>query len=133
MSSHFDKLLSGIYQAEQEIIQNKPKPKLRKQTSVSDSQLQLALTVMLVDLASIDQNFDVSEYNTISQGLHRVFGTTKQEVQSLVNQANLVLANLRGTSRFAELLKKEMDIGQRKAIMEIIDEVIGADGKEGRL
>lgn len=98
--------------------------------SVPKKDMELALTVLLVDLAGCDQNFDMQEYNIIQTGLRRVFGTTKSEVTALINQANLTLKNLRGSGRFASLLKDSLDQAQREVIMEVIEDVISADGVE---
>ena len=108
---------------------NRPSAK-SKVKGRNNRELELALAVLLVDLASVDQNFDMREYNTIAAGLARIFGTNLHEVQSLVNQANLVLKNLRGTSRFAELLRDNLSVEERQDVMKIIDEVISADGIE---
>jgi uncharacterized tellurite resistance protein B-like protein len=102
----------------------KGKNKLQKR------ELEFALTVLLVDLASCDQNFDMREYTLIQNGLKRVFGTTKDEVSALVNEANNTLKNLRGSSRFAVQLKDQLGLDQRIAIMEVVNDVIGADGVE---
>ena len=86
--------------------------------------------MLLVDLASCDQDFDPGEYQVITGGLRRIFGTSKAEVTGLVNQANLSLGNLRGVSKFGELLRDNLGFDERKAIMEVIEEVIAADGEE---
>lgn len=93
-------------------------------------ELEFALTVLLVDLASCDQNFEMREYTIIQNGLKRVFGTTKDQVSALINEANTTLKNMRGSSRFASQLKDSLSMDQRLAIMEIVDEVIKADGVE---
>jgi uncharacterized tellurite resistance protein B-like protein len=108
----------------------KDKQKFQEKIGVSVQELELALTVLLVDLASCDQNFDQDEYQIISQGLMRVFGTSKEGISKLVNQANLVIANLRGTTKFAELLRDNLDNEKKASVMEIIDEIIAADGVE---
>lgn len=90
--------------------------------------LELALVVLLVDLAGSDQNFDQSEYQVIVDGMHSIFGTNALQVKALVNQANLVLKDLRGTSRYGSLLKENLNPTQHAAIMEIVDAVIAADG-----
>jgi len=93
-------------------------------------QLELAVSVLLVDLASCDQSFDPEEYQVISMGLMRLFGTSKTEVTNLVNQAKVQLANMRGVSRFAATLTESLSKDERREIMEVIDEVIMADGEE---
>ncbi len=91
--------------------------------------LELALTVLLVDLACCDQNFDQQEYQIIISGLQRIFGTGKHEIQALVNQANIALANLRGVGRFAGLLNESLSDEQKQQVMDIIDEIIHIDGE----
>lgn len=94
------------------------------------AELELALTVLLVDLAWSDQDFDHREYQVIVEGLHKMFGTNSIQVKSLVNQAILILKDLRGTNHYGSLLRNKLKEKQRLAIMEIVDEVIAADGKE---
>ena len=91
--------------------------------------IELAVAILLVDLASIDQNFDMEEFSVIRDGLNRIFGTTGDEVSKLVNQATLVLRNLRGTSKFAEVLRDSLSNEDKKEIINLIDQVIAADSK----
>ena len=96
----------------------------------SRTELELAVVVLLVDLASCDQNFDPQEYEVIVNGLRRLFGTQRHEVRALVNQANLLLSSLRGPAKFAELLAKALSVEQKNQVMEVIDECIMADSIE---
>ncbi len=96
----------------------------------SKRSLELAMAVLLVDLAGCDENFEQREYQVIVSGLQRMFGTSRSEVSALVNQATLELANLRGPSRFAELLKENLNLQERQRIMQIVEEIIMADAKE---
>jgi uncharacterized tellurite resistance protein B-like protein len=100
----------------------------RKNQKINTRELELALTVLLVDLAACDENFQPEEYQVIANGLRRLFGTTKEQVQALVNQATQVLRNLRGTSHFGTLLKDNLSEEQRYAIMETVEDIINADG-----
>lgn len=99
----------------------------RSKGKVPQKELELALTIILVDLASIDSNFEPREYQTISLGLRRLFGNSR-DIKALVNRAQLALANLRGTQEFAELLRDNLSEEQRLSVIDIIEEVIGADG-----
>lgn len=104
--------------------------KQRKHTpTATTNQLELALTVLLVDLASSDQTFDQQEYTVIVYGLMRLFGTQKHDVSTLVNQAQNQLRNMRGIERFGSLLKDNLSIDQREAIMEIVEDLIHSDGE----
>lgn len=111
-------------------LSGQPGGSQRGNKSKTRSELELALTVLLVELASADQSFEQSEYQLIASGLKSLFGTPKSEIQALVNQANTILANLRGTSRFAELLRDNLNEIQRQAVLDIVNDMIAADGRE---
>lgn len=120
--------LEKIFDKNEQLLNKRKQFKADKEVSVID--LEVALTVLLVDLASCDQEFDQQEYQVISKGLRRMFGTSKEDVTKLVNQATLVLTNLRGTNRFVELLKDNLDPEEKEMAIQIIDEIIMADGVE---
>jgi len=92
--------------------------------------IELAVTVLLVDLAASDQEFDPREYQVIVHGLMEMFGTQKHEVSALINQAQTILRNLRGVSQFGKLLTDNLSLDERMSIMRIIEQVIQADGVE---
>lgn len=92
-------------------------------------ELELSLTILLVELASADQNFDTDEYNRIVSGLKRIFGTDRTNVSTLITQANHALGNLRGSTQYAELLRENLSPEQRQTVLEVVEEVIHADGK----
>lgn len=118
-----DKVFANV-----ETAQKIPSFTTQKNKPVKKQQLELALTVLLVDLAACDDKFQPEEYQLIANGLRRMFGTTKHQVQALVNQATQVLRNLRGTSSFAQQLKDNLSEDERIAIMDIVEEMIHADG-----
>lgn len=127
--SPFSSTIENIFLQNQKV--NQPKlNKISDEKKVSKRDLELALTVILVDLASADQNFDMQEYNTICSALNRLFGTNPIETKNLINQATLVIKNLRGTSKYAALLKEYLSVEERQKIMSVVDEVICADGVE---
>lgn len=106
------------------------KLKLKKKNKAPKFQLELALSVILVDLASCDQDFHSQEFQAVSRGLRRVFGTQKTEVLELVHRAQAVIANLRGTANFAKLLSDNTSPEEKQAISGVIEELIAADGVE---
>lgn len=103
-------------------------PSFLKNKKINKRELELSLTVLLVELASCDEKFHPEEYHIIANGLKRLFGTTREQVQALVNQATQVLRNLRGTGQFAAQLKENLTEESRMAIMEVIEDIIHADG-----
>jgi len=98
--------------------------------NINKRELEVAATVVLVDLASSDSGFEQREYHVIGEALRSLFGTSKDQIQGLVNQANLALKNLRGTNYYAKLLKENLEPAAKKALMEYVEDLIGADGIE---
>lgn len=105
------------------------KSKKKNRKAPPKQQLELALTVLLVDVAACDDGIDPREQEVITKGLMRMFGTGQSQVNRLITQAKNTLKNLRGISRFAELLKSELSLEERENILEIIEDVINADGE----
>jgi uncharacterized tellurite resistance protein B-like protein len=103
---------------------------LKGKKKVARTELELALTILLVELASCDQSFDQKEYRLIAAGLRRVFGTCLGDVTALVNRAQVVTQNLRGSKQFSELLRDNISEEHKEQIIEVIDQVIMADGVE---
>lgn len=129
MTASLNAVLDDLFLNNQKLVQHGMQRKKQSQGS-NKRDLELAVSVLLVDLAGADQNFDPEEYNMIQSGLTRLFGTSAIQVKALINQATLVIKNLRGTSQFAKLLKESLSIEERQKVMSIIDEVICADGVE---
>ena len=119
----------GSVFAKQEAMQKKKK-QLSKEKGLNARELEVALTVILVDLAGADGNFDQSEYSVIGNGLARVFGTAKDEVTALVNQAQIILQGMRGTGSQAAVLKEHLNHEEKIAVMDVIDDLIASDGVE---
>ena len=92
--------------------------------------LEFALTVLLVELASSDENFDQDEYHTITMSLQRVFDTDRAKAKEYINRASVSLSQVRGTTSYARLLSENLSIDERKMIADIIDELISADGQQ---
>jgi len=99
-----------------------------KRSRVSKADLEFALTILLVELASSDEGFAQAEYNCIMVGMKRVFGTDRFAVQQHINRAVVTLQNLRGTSDYAKLLKENLDRPRLEAVLQAVDDVINADG-----
>lgn len=104
---------------------SKSKTTTRKQKR---DDIEFAVAVMLVDLASCDQHFDQVEYDTITAGLSRVFGLNQIEVTGLIQRANIAIQGLRGTDNFAKLIRESLPQEKREDVMKLIDELIAADG-----
>ena len=129
-SSSLKDTVSQLLAQQKDNLKTAKQDRKRFKGDVSQRELELAVTVLLVDLAASDQDFDPTEYQVIVHGLMRLFGTKKHEVSALVNQAQTALRNMRGIGRFGATIKDNLSVEERLKIMEVIEDVIGADGIE---
>lgn len=118
----------GIFEQNRKILHDSSAP--RHFDKVAHRELELAVVVILVDLATADAHFDSREFMTICVGMQRLFGLPKPEVMKLIGQANQVLASFRGIDQFAQLIRREIPLEKRQQILDVINEVIAADGRE---
>ncbi len=126
---YFANAISGIFANHNRNVQRSA-PWLKSNTGVKPRDIELAVSVLLVELGSCDQSFEQREYSTIVAGMQRIFGTKIEDIKKLVHEAKLAIANMRGTDKFVELLRDNLQPEQRKLILDLIDEVIRADGVE---
>ena len=100
----------------------------QKANSATQQQLELALAVLLVELASSDEGFAQKEYQVIILALHRVFGVPRDRAQRHINEAVTVLKNLRSTSEYAIKLSEHLSRDELTLVARCIDDVMDADG-----
>jgi uncharacterized tellurite resistance protein B-like protein len=100
----------------------------RKRMAVTPHQLELALAVLLVELASSDEGFEQKEYQIIIRALNQIFGTSRDRAQRHINEAVTILKNLRGTSEYAIRLREHLPKEELLGIARCIDDVMDADG-----
>jgi uncharacterized tellurite resistance protein B-like protein len=126
---YFSTAISGIFANHNRNTQ-RTTPWLKANSTVKARDIELATAVLLVELASCDENFEPREFQTIVGGIQRIFGTKADEIRKLIHEAKLAIANMRGTDKFAELLRDNLQAEQKKLIFDVIDEVIRSDGIE---
>ncbi len=100
----------------------------RKKDSPPQQQLELALAVLLVELASSDEGFAQKEYQVIIRALHQVFGVARDRAKRHINEAVTILKNLRSTSEYALRLREHLTANELTLVARCIDDVMDADG-----
>lgn len=125
----FSNAISGIFANHNRNTQRST-PWLKANSTVKARDIELATAVLLVELASCDENFEQREFQTIVSGIQRIFGTKADEIKKLIHEAKLAISNMRGTDKFAELIRDNLQAEQKKLILDVIDEVIRSDGVE---
>jgi uncharacterized tellurite resistance protein B-like protein len=95
---------------------------------VIDKDAEFAVALILVELASSDQNFDQEEYHIIYMALQTLFGCDRAKSRNLINRALLTLKQLRGTVPYVELLRDVLSDFQKENFIDILKEMMTADG-----
>jgi uncharacterized tellurite resistance protein B-like protein len=94
-----------------------------------DDPLHLAAAALLVEAASLDDNFTDGERRTIAAVLESRFGLTPNEVGVLIDRASSAVAESAQLYSFTRPLKDRLQPEERVRIIEMLWEVACADGK----
>lgn len=101
----------------------KPKGTLRNKDEVA-----LAAAMVLLEVASSDHVVDKFERVVILNGLKSLFRVSDETASGLMSRAKAQLSSMRGASTAAELLRDSLDMPSRRAIAQVIDNLIRCNG-----
>lgn len=88
----------------------------------------MAAAVLLIEAARLDGTFDASERETIRRALARHFALSEGETDELIALAEAMQADSVELSRFTRAIKEGYEPSQRVEILEMLWEVVLADG-----
>lgn len=94
----------------------------------SFDELQVAAAALLVEGAQMDTEFDSDERTRIIDLVRARFGLSKTEAHSLVELANDRVANSSQLYGFTRIVKDHFDHDERVELIEMLWEVVYADG-----
>ena len=118
------------------------KPLISKKVSSSNGELisalsddgemstELAIAILLVDIAMIDQEFDSREYSFIVNKFQSIFEISQEDVKKLITQAKNYLGQMRGLSGVTEQLKESLTEEELAKLGQTISGLIKADDNE---
>lgn len=92
-------------------------------------EIQLAATVLLLDLAYADGEFALPERSHIESALGRHFNLDVPSVHSLLQMADEGRRQAVDHFQFTRMICEHLDVGQRVVLAEVMYGVILADGK----
>ena len=101
----------------------KPKGPLRDKDEIA-----LAAAVVLIEIASSDHVIDKFERTVIINGLKSLFRVSDENANGLMNRAKAQLSSMRGSSSAAEILRDSLDMASKRAIAQVIDNLIRCNG-----
>ena len=88
----------------------------------------LAAAVLMVEAARLDGDFDLSERQSIRALVTGHFGLDEEEADALINEAEFVHDDTNHLVRFTRTIKDSYPPEERIAIIEMLWEVVYADG-----
>ena len=94
-----------------------------------DDPLHLAAAALLVEAASLDDDFADSERRTIAAVLESRFGLAPDEVEALIGRASSAVAESAQLYGFTRTLKDRLRPEERVCVIEMLWEVACADGE----
>ena len=101
----------------------KPKGPLRDKDEIA-----LAAAVVLIEIASSDNVIDKHERTVILSALKSLFRVSDETANGLINRAKAQLASMRGSSSAGEILRDSLDMPSKRAIAQVIDNLIRCNG-----
>jgi len=105
-----------------------PDPASRPSESRSFDALQLAAAALLVEAATMDAEFDAEERSRISQLVQDRFALSTAEAADLIVEAELAAAESVAFQGFTNAVKNGFDHAERVQLIEMLWEVVYADG-----
>ena len=88
----------------------------------------LAAAVLMVEAARLDGDFDTSERQSIRSLVTKHFGLDEEETDTLIDEAESVHDDANHLVRFTRTIKDSYPPEERIAIIEMLWEVVYADG-----
>lgn len=92
-------------------------------------ELQLAAAALLVEAARMDQSFDGAERQIIATLLRERFSLDEDEVEALIETADVEVENAVELYSYARLVKDRFSHEERIELVEMLWEVVYADGR----
>lgn len=93
---------------------------------LDEHQIDLAWAVLLVDMASIDNDFSPRESYFIKQQLKEHLGVSYDQAVELVKEATK-LVEKGNVAEFGEYLREHVSEGKRKELLSVLDSLIAED------
>ena len=90
---------------------------------------KLAAAALLVEAACMDGHFDGDERDAVCTALGAHFGLSESEADTLIEEAEAAHHEATDLHRFTRTINDRYDHGDRLAVMEMLWEVVYADGR----
>jgi len=88
----------------------------------------IAAAVVLLEIAAADQAFNKFSRSMVFTCVKDLFNLSEQSANAVVNEAKNHLRNMRGSSSEAFLLRDVLDPTTKRALADVMDNIIRSDG-----
>jgi len=102
---------------------------IRAHEPLSVSEIQIATAALLLELAGIDSEFSERERNAIVELLKARFHLSDRDVSQILTASQHQLDQKIDLYYFTNLINENFDISQKISVMELMWQVIYADGQ----
>ncbi len=103
---------------------------LKEEQYLADlKEYQLALTVVLVDMAMVDNDFDYKEHSFILNQITQRFALSKDDVYALINEAESIITQNYDVDSYGKTLRKFINAEEQEAVMMLLDKLIMIDNE----
>ena len=102
--------------------------KVDKDVDLSSQQVRLASAALLIEVATIDQYFDDTEFKKLQVLLTRTFSLTEEEVNELVKLAEKEASESTSLYQFTQLINRHCDDQQKYQLTCNLWQMAYADG-----
>ena len=94
----------------------------------SKEDVSFATAMMLMEIALCDHAIDRFEKTVIHSGLKSLFKLSDEAANNLMSRAKANLTSMRGSSEHAEILRDSLDGGAKRALAQVMDNLIRCNG-----
>ena len=101
----------------------------QKSDQKTDHDIQVAACALLVEIASIDENFSPAEMETLLSILKEKYGLSKEYADALIVEAKKELSESLDLWQFAKLINENYSNKEKNEIIETLWRVVYVDGK----
>lgn len=95
----------------------------------SEQDIQLAKAALLIEVASIDQEFDHSEQQKLRKILERMDGLHHDDLEELINRGQQASSNATSLYQFTQIINGCLEYAEKKQLLEDLWHMAFADGK----
>ena len=88
---------------------------------------ELAYMVVLVSMATIDNQFDPKEFSFIFTEMEKRFNLSRDQIERTIKQVELMIATAGGTQFIFEHIRKNFSEADRSQLLEMVQGLVRAD------